>query len=121
MDFLNSQFNSVTALYVIIFLWAFWALYVFSMGVYRAYLSKRLVGINYYLALPIFILGFLVDVIANFSLAVIVFVDVPHELLVTQRLIRYRKDTYPNNFRKKLATFICDNLLDIFDPRGDHC
>lgn len=117
----SMTFDLFSLLEVVIFLWVFWALYVFSMGIYRAYLSERLTGLNYYLALPIFIVALLVDAIANFTIAVIVFADVPHEFLVTSRLQRYRIESYPNDFRKKLATYICDNLLDIFDPRGNHC
>lgn len=30
------------ALYVLAFLWAFWAMYVLVMGIYRAHLAKRL-------------------------------------------------------------------------------
>lgn len=106
---------------IVAFLWIFWVLYVFTMGVYRAYLSKRLTGINFYLALPVVSIATLVDVIANFTIAIIVFADMPFELLVTQRLIRYQSEYHPNDFRKKLAIYICDNMLDIFDPRGNHC
>ena len=35
------------------YLYAFWCAYVLVMGIYRAHLSQRLVGLNKVLALPV--------------------------------------------------------------------
>ncbi len=40
------------ALYVLAFLWAFWAMYVLVMGIYRAHLAKRLTPVTLALSLP---------------------------------------------------------------------
>ncbi len=101
------------------FLWMFWALYVFAMGIYRAQLAGRLKGVNFVLALPIVIVALAVDVITNLVIAPIVFLDVPRELLVTSRLIRYMAG--PAGWRRTVAMYICDNMLDVFDPNGNHC
>lgn len=101
------------------YLYAFWCAYVLVMGIYRAHLSQRLVGLNKVLALPVVGFGYLMDVAANLFIAPLVFLDRPREALVTARLIRYKRtDT---GWRNRLATFICEHLLDVFDPTGDHC
>lgn len=109
-----------TILYVIAYLWAFWCAYVLVMGIYRAHLSGRLDGLNRVLGLPVVAVGYLMDVLTNVLIAPIVFCDPPREWLVTSRLIRYR-DSCPGTWRGQLAAAICDNLLDPFDPTGDHC
>lgn len=101
--------------------WVFWALYVFAMGVYRAYLDDRLRGLNYVFAAPIFLVAALVDVFFNLVVAPIVFLDLPREWLVTQRLQRYIAKGPKAGFRYRWAKIICDGVLDPFDPRGDHC
>ena len=102
------------------YVWAFWALYVLSMGLYRAYLLKRLIGFTKVLAYPIVVFAGAVDVVANLTLANILFLDLPHELLVTTRLKRYKAGDI-TGWRYALANYICENMLDVFDPSGDHC
>lgn len=103
----------------IVYLWAFWGMYVLVMGIYRAHLSKRLKGFVRILSFPFVVIGFLMDVLANLILASIIFVEPPRELLVTGRLKRLIKEG--DGWRRRLAKFICDHLLDVFDPNGDHC
>jgi hypothetical protein len=109
----------VTAIYAIGFMWGFWVLYVFTMAIYRAKLSKRLGKVSMVLALPFVLLAVIVDFVANMTVATVVFLDVPRDLLVTARLQRYIRLGY--SWRCRLAHAICHNLLDIFDPTGNHC
>lgn len=104
---------------IILYLYLFWMFYVLIMGLYRAYLSKRLVGLNKYLAAPCLLIGLILDVVANIFFATFIFMELPKEWLVTSRLMRYQ--TYDHGYRKKLAQYICDNVLDPFDPTGNHC
>jgi hypothetical protein len=102
--------------------WAFWALYVLTMGLYRAYLDKRLTGPTYVLGFPLFALAWCVDVLAQYTIATLLFWDFPanwSERMVTFRLKRYMAG--PDGWRRKVAKFICDRLLDPFDPTGNHC
>lgn len=46
------------ALFVIAFLWAFWAMYVLVMGIYRAHLAKRMTPVTLALSLPFVALGY---------------------------------------------------------------
>lgn len=108
------------ALYLIGFLYGFWALYILVMGIYRAHLSGRLSKAGYVLGLPWVAFGYVVDILAQYTIATIYFMDLPrrNEHLVTDRLKRYSKS---NGWRKIKADWICTNLLDVFDPTGDHC
>ena len=109
----------LVATHVAMFTWLFWALYVFTMGIYRLKLSNQLRGVNYFFALPIVALAVITDVVANLTLAVIVFADIPREWLVTERLQRYLHTD--SGWRSDLALRICTGILDMFDPRGKHC
>ena len=104
---------------LLIVLWLFWGIYVLVMGVYRAHLSGRLGKIALILGLPIVVVGIILDIFVNIFIATFVFLDLPRELLMTNRMIRYRNTDA--GWRAKLSQFICDHLLDIFDPSGNHC
>jgi hypothetical protein len=106
-------------LWTVGFLWAFWGMYVLVMGIYRAHLSHRLKGLVLVLSLPFVAIGFLMDVFANLTIASLVFLEPPREWLVTSRLQRYI--AHGTGWRFWLAKYICDHLLDVFDPSGDHC
>jgi len=103
----------------VLWLWVFWALYVFTMSVYRAQLNRRLRGINRLFASPLVLLAMLIDVLANVVVAPIVFLDLPREWLVTTRLKRYMG--HESGWRKQAAEWLCNSVLDPFDPAGDHC
>lgn len=100
-------------------LWGFWLLYVLFMGLYRAYLAGRLTGINLTMALPVVVVGLLVDIITNWTLAWLIFLDAPQEKYVTGRLKRYIAG--PEGWRKDIALWVCNGRLDFFDPKGEHC
>ena len=113
----------MTILYILAglyaFLSAFYALYVLVMGIYRAHLAGRVRWFKYILLGPFILLGLAVDVIANCTLAWVIFGEHPREWLVTTRLTRYIDSG--DAYQKNLAKFICDELLDVFDPTGNHC
>lgn len=104
---------------ILSYCWISWGLYVLIMGVYRAHLAKRLNWATILLSLPFLALGYILDVLANIFIASILFLEVPREWFVTTRLQRY--NAQKSNWRSKLSKWICDNLLDVFDPTGSHC
>jgi len=120
-------------LLVALSLWAFWALYVFGMGIYRAWLMRRLRGFNAMLAAPIIGLALAVDAVMQFTAFTLAFLELPPirryqigrwsvplpELLVTHRLRRYSRGGM--GWRTRWADSICLHLLDPFDPTGAHC
>ena len=110
------------------YMWAFWYLYVLTMAFYRASLAGRLTGVALWLAYPVVLLAIAVDLVANWTIAWVWFLEPPKvELvwppkrpdLVTSRLSRYIAG--PDGWRKDQATWLCHNLLDYFDPSGVHC
>lgn len=106
-------------LVVPLYLWLFWGVFVLVMGLYRAYLNKRLTPLTKVLAAPFLGVGAIMDVVCNMTVASLVFAEVPHEMLVTQRLKRHMMDT--GGVRKTIALWVCSVLLDPFDPTGHHC
>lgn len=106
-------------LYLPAFLWAFWALYVLVMGLYRAHLAGRLTPLTTALGLPFLLIGAAFDVVANVTVATLVFLEVPREFLVTTRLRRYIAG--PPGWRRDRALEVCTQLLDPFDPSNNHC
>lgn len=112
-------------LFVFAYCYAFWLLFVFTMGIYRAYLCKRLSIYSAILASPFLLLAGACDIFANWVVATILFLDEPQELLLTQRFIRYLRVQGETSllwrWRIGFARFVCDKLLDVFDPDGNHC
>ena len=106
---------------VALFLWCFWGLYVLVMGVYRAHLSGRLSRTGYWLGVPWVVIGYLVDVLANLTVASLVFAQLPREMLVTTRMQKIIANQNEKRWRRAIAQWVCDELLDIFDPTGNHC
>lgn len=100
-------------------LWVFWALYVYMMGVYRAFLSGRLKGLNLVMSSPILAVAFVVDFLMQITVFSVVFLELPRHWLVTNRLRAYMAG--PDGWRKRWANHLCHYLLDPFDPTGAHC
>lgn len=109
----------ISVISLMTYIYIFWILYVYVMGVYRAHLDKRLYGIVKILSYPTIFFAFIIDIFANIVIASFLFIDKPHEWLVTTRLIRYKNGDY--GWRTRVAHYICHNLLDPFDPSGKHC
>lgn len=111
----------LTLLCIVGYLWAFFYLYILVMGIYRAYLANRLNGFLLVLCAVPVILGAIVDVLANIFIATLVFRKLPRQWLVTTRLKQIQDNPLEHQHNKALAHYICSNMLDIFDPTGDHC
>jgi hypothetical protein len=112
---------------VLAFLWCFWVLYVATMAVYRLHLAGELKAATtskVTLALCYSLVGIavLVDAIAQYTVASLVFLEFPDrgEHLVTDRLQRHMARTTAN-WRSSLADWICLHILDLFDPSRNHC
>lgn len=103
------------------YLYGFWLLYVLIMGFYRAWLAKKLTKVGLVLASPALLVGYLVDLFANWTLATLWFMEPPRRPLelVTDRLSRYIDQT--DGWQKVHAEWVCHNLLDYFDPHDTHC
>ena len=114
-------------LQVAAFLWCFWVLYVATMAVYRLHLAgdlKAATTSRWTLALcySLVAVAVVVDVIAQYTVAMVVFLEAPKrgEHLVTDRLQRYMALEVPT-WRSVKADWICQHILDMFDPDKNHC
>ncbi|WP_310614014.1 hypothetical protein [Limnohabitans sp.] len=128
-------------LFAVVYMWLFYVFYVLIMAVYRAKLAGRLGGLSLLLLYPFVVVGVLMDVLCQLTIASLIFFEPPRtcwqattvtvwrwsfevtylyiEPLVTTRLKRLH--TSDMGWRTALAAYICQNLLDPFDPDGDHC
>ena len=71
-----------------------------------------------FFGLPWALFYYLVDILFNWITGTILFLEIPREALFTSRVSRHLKS---DGWRKKIATFFCETLLDPFDPTGKHC
>ena len=98
-------------------LYGFFIMYIASMGMIRAHKEKKLNSILWALCVPFVILALIIDFINNIIVFTLLFLELPKELLVTDRLKRHvGKDT----IRGKLAQWFGKYILNPFDPTGDH-
>ncbi len=58
------------------------------------------------------------DVLFNWTVGTILFLEIPKETLFTTRVSRLNDG---NGWRGKLAKYFCREFLDPFDPAGHHC
>ena len=97
----------------------FYTLYLAAINVWN---DRASIGIAAKLfCAPAVLIMLTTDFLMQITLASVVFLDVPREFLVTQRLQRYRADAYPVGIRKNMATWICTKLLNPFDITRHHC
>ena len=108
-----------TLLWTLAGLWVFWILYVFTMGLYRAFLTGRLKGLSLFMCSPFVVVAFALDVVMQVTVFSVVFIDPPKHWLVTHRLRAYMLG--PDTWRRRWADYLCRHLLDPFDPTGAHC
>lgn len=108
---------------VVLFLIFFWYCYLVVTSLYRSWLAGRIKkwSIKYWASIPALLIGYFVDLISNYTIARIVFGEWPNGNLelVTTRLTRYKNG--PDCRNKAIATWVCEEFLDEFDPTGSHC
>lgn len=95
-----------------------WILYLAVMNLQRARDSGAITRAAYRLGLPLLYVGLLVDCLVNVVPVSVLFFELPREFLVTQRLTRHANAR--SGWRKRLAIWFAKNLLDTFDPSGQH-
>lgn len=116
------------ALWLLLGLIGFWVFYLAAMNLLRAKAEGKLSGVALCLGYPVIFVGALIDLVFNATLFSLIFLELPREWMLTQRLKRHIKsyDFFRNGAlrptrRKRLALWICRNLLNPFDHTGDHC
>lgn len=105
------------AVLIFLDLYLFFILYVASMGMIRAHKEGKLNSILWVLCVPFVALSWVIDVIHNITLFTLLYLELPRELTVTERLKRHVSE---HTFRGKLSRWIAETLLNPFDYSGNH-
>lgn len=109
-------------------LYGLWILYLAERNLERARIEGTLTTAARYLFMPVFVIGYLLDVILNITVFSLLVLDVPREWTITSHVGRILNTPITPNTLNKLdawrfsfCDFLCRHLLDPFDPSGNHC
>jgi hypothetical protein len=105
--------------FILLTLWALWVLYIAMMNVKRVVSTRELPWQAKLLVYPTMAVFEVVEFIANVFVCTIIFLDLPKELHVSDRLRRYYKRPAKYGWRLYIVLFI-KPMLDPFDPAGPH-
>ena len=97
--------------------YALFVLYCAVMNIKRVRDMGKLSPIGYVFGWPTLVLGYALDVICNWFVMTVLFVEWPREATVTARLKRHNRQS--TGWRKRIVLFF-EPLLDPLDPSGDH-
>ncbi len=106
-----------TSLLTLLLLYALWMLFLAVMNLRAAKERGTLPKAALVLALPVVALAVLLDVVVNATLGTLIFLDLPKEWTLSERLSRYLP---LSTWRGVAALWIGAALLDPFDPSGSH-
>ena len=96
-----------------------YALYVFYgcvMNIKRVRDMGKLSPIGYAFGYPTLLIGYALDVLCNWFVMTVVFLELPRETTVTARMKRHNQGA---GWRKRIVQ-VFEPLLDPLDPSGDH-
>lgn len=97
--------------------YALWIFYLAVMNLKRAKKAGLLNKTALVLGTPVLIIGFLLDFLVNTTVMTLVFLEMPDELTVTERLKRHHKES--TGWRLRVVLWL-EPILDPYDPEGDH-
>lgn len=99
-------------------LYALWVFFLAIMALQRAYDAQTLNKAALVLAMPVLVIGFALDVLVNLTAATLLFLEIPREWTVSERLVRLARGS--EGPRRSAARWLLANLLATFDPSGRH-
>jgi len=99
--------------------YATWFFYLAIMNLKRARDNDTLTPAIKVLGFPLTIVGALCTTALNIIVGTLIFLEPPRELAFTDRLKRHWRSKRWT-WRKRVSDWIFTNLLDTFDPDGDH-
>jgi len=96
----------------------FYTLYIAAIQMWdnRALIDKPVL----YASAPMLLTMVVVDFVMQVTLFTVLFLDLPQETMVTYRLERYKAQPV-QDWRSRVAVWICANALNPFDPTRHHC
>lgn len=108
---------SVLSFCVIYLLWFY---YLAVMNLMGARDDHKLTTAGWIFGYPIFVVGYILDILVNWLILSVILMELPAEWTVTARLSRHINETV-GGYRKSVSQWFCSNLLNPFDPSGCHC
>lgn len=96
-----------------------WVLYLAIMTLERARDGGLLPKPALIAGTGLLMFGYLCDCMLNLVVGTPLFMELPKEWLLSPRVARLQDEGSP--YRKTVASWICKNLLNPFDPSGCHC
>lgn len=121
MDLLNIlQIISIsTLIFISLTLWSLWILYVAMMNIDRSMADKPLPWQAKLIVYPTVGVFNVVEFVANVLVCTLIFLDLPREITVSDRLRRYYINPERYGWRLVIVNFI-KPMLDPFDHKGPH-
>ena len=104
-------------IWAVLLLWTLWVFFLAVMNLKRGKDAGTLTFWCKFFGYPVLIFGLVLDLVCNVLLLSVLLGEVPRELTVTSRLKRHNKKS--TGWRKAVAVW-AEQLLDQFDPSGDH-
>lgn len=101
--------------------YALWLFYLAIMNLKRAKDAGTMTKAALILALPIGIVGYVLDIAVNVIIGTLLFLDLPklRHLTLSARLSDYY-EADSTHWRSRLAGWLARNLLNTYDPSGQH-
>jgi hypothetical protein len=94
-----------------------WVFYLAVMNLKRVRDEKKLTPLVTAVASPLIASAIALDVLLNVIVLTVVFMEIPKEYTISQRLLRYNNTE--KGYKLKVAKFM-EQFLDPFDPSGEH-
>lgn len=101
----------------VLLMWTVWVFYLAVMSLKRGNDAGTLTFWCKFFGYPVLFVGLLLDLVCNVLVMTVLLGEVPRELTVTSRLKRH--NLHSTGWRKAVAVW-AEQLLDQFDPSGDH-
>lgn len=98
--------------YIPVIVYAFFVFYLAAINVVNAYKKNRLSKLSKALCLPVVSVFYVVDVVFNWTLANLLFLDIAQERTVTERLNRLAND---GGWRQNLSRWFARHWVNPFD------
>lgn len=101
--------------------YALWFFYLAIMNLKRGMVAGRLTPVAKVFGYGIAVPGFLLDIAVNVTIGTLLFLELPHyQRLTLSARMSHHYQSGSTAWRSKLAHWFAVNLLDPYDPSGQH-
>lgn len=108
----------IYVVYSVLAFWSLWILFLAVMNLGQAKAEGKLCGFALYAGYTVLAVGLLVDLIVQVLVASLLWLELPRELTVSERVARLCK--HGSGWRLRLALWFRHTLLAPFDRSGGH-